>query len=182
MSLTSYDAWALRRIMTGVTAEVDMEAMTATWRPVADRLMGYAAAERVPFLDGHLLARPDGKAVLHALASADPTGAGAVVRGGDRPAMGDAGGHAPGIVDASWPWRGWVAGGALTSLAADPGIGKTLLAMSLARASGRPTPGRTASRRRSHRGRRPSGCPATSISPSSSNWPRTMGCPTTRSC
>ncbi len=37
------------------------------------------------------------------------------------------------ITDASWPWPGWLAGGALTSLAADPGIGKTLLAMTLAR-------------------------------------------------
>jgi hypothetical protein len=37
------------------------------------------------------------------------------------------------FADTSWPWPGWLAGGSLNALASDPGIGKTLLAMSLTR-------------------------------------------------
>ena len=36
------------------------------------------------------------------------------------------------IADTSWPWPGWLAASVLNSLAADPGIGKTILAMNLA--------------------------------------------------
>ena len=37
------------------------------------------------------------------------------------------------MADTTWPWQGWLAGGVLNSLAADPGIGKTIVAMNLAR-------------------------------------------------
>jgi hypothetical protein len=37
------------------------------------------------------------------------------------------------LADVAWPWPGWLAGAALNSLASDPGVGKTLLAMTLAR-------------------------------------------------
>jgi hypothetical protein len=42
--------------------------------------------------------------------------------------------------DTTWPWKGWLAGGVLNSLAADPGIGKTIVAMNLARALWKGTP------------------------------------------
>ena len=36
------------------------------------------------------------------------------------------------MANTSWPWPGWLAGTVLNSLAADPGIGKTVLAVTLA--------------------------------------------------
>ena len=70
------------------------------------------------------------------------------------------------VADTEWLWPGWLAAGVLNALAADPGTGKTILAMDLARrlwfklawpdGQANPMPG----------GRGRCGCPGTVTTPS----------------
>jgi hypothetical protein len=142
MGLTSYEAWVFRRIMTGESVGDEREGLTESWRRVAERLSGCAPEERAPFMDGHLMGRSDGDAIFRALAAADPAGPPPAGDERGRPAWATLADVRPMFAEANWSWLGWLAGSALTALASDPGVGKTLLAMSLARAiwMGQPWP------------------------------------------
>jgi KaiC/GvpD/RAD55 family RecA-like ATPase len=133
MTLTSYEAWVLRRILGGVAIDGDIDGMAAGWRPVAEKLLACPLEDRGTLMDWYLMARSDGDAIFRAVSDAVPSA----------PAPpGEAAEADPSATladvcrldgDRSWPWPGWLPRASLTALASDPGIGKTLLAMTLSR-------------------------------------------------
>jgi hypothetical protein len=142
MTLAPYDAWVLARILADLPVGREMAAMAEPWRGFAERLGTTEPERRSGIFEGYSYSLPDPDVLFGGLEKVRPDGP-PPESGANRPrtyaTLADVRRL---IADASWPWPGWMAGGALTSLAADPGIGKTLLAMSLARLlwEGRPWP------------------------------------------
>ena len=133
MNLPSYDAWVFARIMADQPTNDDLAGVTPELRPLAEGLVLAPARKRAAMLEGFSLGASAPGDLARAIFDADPLGP-APSREADRPARRATLADVRRLVaDASWPWRGWLAGGVLNSLAADPGIGKTLLAMTLAR-------------------------------------------------
>jgi hypothetical protein len=130
---TKYDAWVLSRIMGGLPVGSELAGMTARRRNLAEGLRGQSPDDRRRLLEGFAMGLEDPGAFLQAIVDARPTGP---------PPERDEGtiaganlGHIRRLVESQpWLWPGWLAGGAMTALASDAGIGKTLLALTLARA------------------------------------------------
>jgi hypothetical protein len=142
MAIRSYDAWVLKRIMAGVPLGSEVARVSTRLRRFVQRL-AEAPAERRPWLlEAHALSHADPEEWLTTIAGMDAFGPPPEDDAGSSPADATLADVRRLINDASWPWPGWMAGGALTALAADPGIGKTLLAMTLARTlwNGQPWP------------------------------------------
>lgn len=119
-----------------------MEGMSARWQPFAERLYQTDPDRRPGILEGYAYSLADPDELIDGINDAKPAGP-APESEGDRPPLSATLADVRRLItDASWPWPGWMATGALTSLAADPGIGKTLLAMTLAWTiwDGRPWP------------------------------------------
>jgi hypothetical protein len=131
MRMTNQDAWVLARIMSGRSVGGRVEGISAGFRGLAARLQSSGPDHRQTLLAGFAEAQPDPEALLRAIMAA---GADSDEPPADEP---------PDRVtlegvgrlesDRTWPWPGWLPNGALTAMAADPGIGKTLLAMTLSR-------------------------------------------------
>src|SRR5262245_42359538 len=134
MSFPSYDAWVLARIMADQPINGEVAWVSEAYRPFAEGLAAARPEERAAMRDGFALSVGVSPELSQAIGAADPLGPPPAREEGGRPredaTLADVRRL---ITDANWPWPGWLAGGALTSLAADPGIGKTLLAMTLAR-------------------------------------------------
>jgi KaiC/GvpD/RAD55 family RecA-like ATPase len=98
------------------------------------RLVANEASHRKAVLDGFAAAQAEADRLVQAIVDARPTGpepertADAVARNATLADVRRL------DVDRSWPWHGWLPRGAMTALASDPGVGKTLLAMTLAKA------------------------------------------------
>jgi hypothetical protein len=142
MNLPSYDAWVLARVMANQPIDGQVEAMSEGLRPLARGLAEVRHEQRPAVLGGFTLSADAPADLSRAIFDADPLAAPPEVeaaRPRRRATLADVRRL---VADASWPWRGWLAGGVLNSLAADPGIGKTLLAMTLARTlwTGQPWP------------------------------------------
>ncbi len=142
------DAWVLARLLCGKVSVPDgsIEPVDESdvVRSIAERLRAVESGSRMLVWDGFLAAQADPDAWIDAIGNADPCAPPPEAEGranapvscatlGDLKRM---------VADTSWPWPGWLAGGVLNSLAADPGVGKTILAMNLARVlwHGRPWP------------------------------------------
>ena len=127
----AFDAWTLRRLLTGRDVDGEMRAVSATWRPLADHLSALPVVARQAALDGYLCARTDRDAIVKALAAVDPEGPPPEAESLERCAtLADLRRL---VADDQWLWRGWLAVGVLNGLAADPGTGKTIMAVDLAR-------------------------------------------------
>jgi AAA domain len=145
MSFPSYDAWVLARVMADLPIHGEVALVSEAYRPFAEGLAAARPEKRAAMLDGFALGVGLPPDAARAIGDADPLGpTPARQEGGQTGDREDAtlADVRRLINDANWPWPSWLAGGALTSLAADPGIGKTLLAMTLARIvwTGRPWP------------------------------------------
>jgi hypothetical protein len=132
MSLSSYDAWVLRRILCVQPVNGEVAGVSEAWRPITERLARAQPGERATLFDGFLTGRPDRREIVASVADTDPTGPAPEVSAARASAATLADVRRL-FADTTWPWPGWLAGGSLNALASDPGIGKTLLAMTLAR-------------------------------------------------
>ncbi len=74
MTLPSYDAWVLAKILCGQPVNGELAAMTSPWEPVAGRLAALPEADRQGVWQGFLLAQADPDATIRAVADADPIG------------------------------------------------------------------------------------------------------------
>jgi hypothetical protein len=126
------DAWGLGRILAGHDADDAMADMTVAFRPLAERLASAQPEERSGILDGFSLSLPDSGAFLKAVALADRDGPAPDPEATRPPRCATLASLRSLMADTPWRWPGWLAPGALNALAADPGVGKTLLAMTLA--------------------------------------------------
>jgi AAA domain len=130
---TTYDAWVLSRIMGGLPVGSEVAGMTAPMRNLAEGLRGKDPDHRGRLLEGFAIGLEQPSEFLQSIVDARPTGPAPEPDAGTTPGahLGDV----RRIFDSHpWLWPGWLAGGAMTALASDAGIGKTLLALTLARA------------------------------------------------
>ena len=173
MKIGPRDAWIIARLLGGrvpvAPGGIEPILESERVRPLADRLRETATDQRASIWKGFLTGRPDRDDWSGPVGEADPA---APPPPEDAPT---AAGISPRanlddlkrlVADTSWPWPGWLAGGVLNTLAADPGVGKTILAMNLARIPGRAVPGPTARPTRSRPGPGRCGSPATATIPS----------------
>jgi hypothetical protein len=133
------DAWVLARLLCGksTTPSGGLEPVDESdvIHRLADQLRATAPRARLLIWSGFLAGRVDCEGWVDVVAAADPHG------GPPEEVRPAADPHACAtlddlkrmVTDTSWPWPGWLAAGVINSLAADPGVGKTLLAMNLAR-------------------------------------------------
>ena len=132
-SMTERDAWTLARIVADQPIDDAVGGMTPAWRPLAETLAASDPDERLPTLRGYSLksfGKPDalGLARTHvriAGPAPDPEVS-------QPPRCATLASVRSLMADKPWLWTGWLAPAVLNSLAANPGIGKTLLAMTLA--------------------------------------------------
>jgi hypothetical protein len=122
----------LARIWAGQDADEAMAGMSATWRRLAERLATAPPEQRQAMLDGFSLSLPDPGAFLKAVALADRDGPAPDPGAARPPRCATLASVRSLMADTPSPWPGWLAAAVLNALAADPGIGKTILAMSLA--------------------------------------------------
>lgn len=128
-----FESWVLARIVADLPVDgADLAAVSGPWRPLAERLAAVRPDQRVPILDGFRLAQPDPDAIVQALASVRPDG--------PPPAAGSAPRRFATCADLvrfqpadAWIWPGWLPSSRVVGIAAAEGVGKTRLALDLAR-------------------------------------------------
>lgn len=140
-TIAGYDAWVASRAMAGLAADSELAGVSEAMRPLVTRLLANDPMRRQAVLDGFAAAQPDPMRLIRAIVDARPTDP--PPEPTDEAPPGATLSHVRRLVaDRTWPWPGWIPGGALTALASDPGVGKTLLVMSIAQRlwHGRPWP------------------------------------------
>lgn len=151
-----FDAWVLARLMAGLTVGgVDLVPMSPVWRRLADRLAIARSEQRAAMLDGYLAGRPDGDAIVIAVANSDPTGPPPLSVEAHRgaTAAGTAAAAASPVTtaqliraaditprDVEWLWSGRVPLGMLSLWSGDPKLGKSYASLGLAAAVSRGAP------------------------------------------
>jgi hypothetical protein len=126
------DLWGLARTIAGRDPDEAMAGMSASWRPLAELLTSSRPEDHQAILRGFSLRLDDPDAFLKAVALADRDGPAPAPEADRRPRCATLANVRSLMSDKPWPWPGWLAAAVLNSLAADPGIGKTLLAVTLA--------------------------------------------------
>ena len=140
MKISPREAWIISRLLCGrVTVpdgQVEPLDESDRVRPLADQLRSSELRFRFSIWKGFLTGRTDRDDWRLPVGDADPAGPpppeGDGPGGEDEP-LATLDDIKQMVSDTSWPWPGWLAGGVLNTLAADPGVGKTILAMNLAR-------------------------------------------------
>jgi hypothetical protein len=135
------DAWVLARLLCGQPTKPHEDAApldgSDAIRRLTDTMRTKDPDSRMLVWDGFLAGQAVPEIWIKAVESVDPCAPPPV-----EPDGAESNGHVSCatlgdlrrmVADTSWPWPGWLAGGVLNSLAADPGVGKTILAMNLAR-------------------------------------------------
>src|SRR3954447_11839906 len=69
-----FDAWVLRRLLTGAALDGEPEAVSEPWRPIADHLAALPVDDRLDAWKASLADRDDRDQVILALATVDPQG------------------------------------------------------------------------------------------------------------
>jgi hypothetical protein len=135
-------AWALRRLLTGMPVNGELESLPATFRPLGELLAGLGPEQRGAAWEGFLAGRADADALVNALAAVDPTGAPPEAVTGD-----DEAAHRPRFKltraadvtcrPVDWLWQDRVPRGMLSLFAGDPKLGKSLVTLACAAAVSR---------------------------------------------
>jgi hypothetical protein len=100
MTVSSYDAWVLSRILVDLPINGELAGVSDRWRALAKRLLAYPPTMRRGVLDGFAAAQPDPMALVQAILDARPTGPAS-----ERPV--DVGERAPRWrMSAGWTWTG----------------------------------------------------------------------------
>jgi hypothetical protein len=124
------DAWTIRRLQAGLEINGELQEVSPGLRPIVEYLAGLPLESRSVAWAGYLCASGDPAGLVRQLAAADPEGPAPAAEAPRRCAtLADV---RRVLTDTTWPWPGWPATGVLNALASDPGIGKTVLAASLA--------------------------------------------------
>ncbi len=134
MSVSLFDAWIVARLLFGQPVTDDeLAAASGTIRPLAARLVAEPDPDRRQAIwEGFSLNLRDPAEWRKAVALADRDGPAPIPEANRPPRCATLATVRRIMADTPWPWPGWLAAAVLNSLAADPGIGKTILAMSLA--------------------------------------------------
>jgi hypothetical protein len=120
---------ALARLASGEPLNGERQSLTGPVRRLADQMDEIPAEARQVAFQGFKAAFGD--ELAKALASIDPAGPPPEAEPAERCAtLSDLRRL---VADDQWLWKGWLAVGVLNGLAADPGTGKTILAVELAR-------------------------------------------------
>src|SRR5689334_11749109 len=72
--VTTFDAWAMRRLLTGHVLNGELEEVSRPLRRVAVHLAGLPRESRSVAFDGYLAGRDDAAKIIETLAGVDPTG------------------------------------------------------------------------------------------------------------
>jgi hypothetical protein len=127
-----FDAWVLARILSdqpNLNGEVDV--VSARWKSLAERLAATPLEGRQLVWDGFLAGRPDSEAIVSAVAQVDPLGPAPPI---DPPRQFATCADILKLeTGAQWTWKGWLPSARVVGIAAGEGVGKTRLAMDLAR-------------------------------------------------
>ncbi|WP_435009928.1 AAA family ATPase [Tundrisphaera lichenicola] len=133
MRLNDLDAWVIARVVADMPVNGEMQAVSAMFQTIAAHLLTLPAEARQFALDGFLLYPGiDRDAAYLAIDSTDPSGPPPEVAGKlTRPAnLADLRRMMSG---SQWVWEGWIPASRISGIAAFEGVGKTRLAMDLAR-------------------------------------------------
>jgi hypothetical protein len=131
MLIRPRDAWTLARLMIGHDLNGELDGLQPPWDRVGTHLAGLPADKRQDALAAvrAIVSDPDGLTL--ALANADPEGP---------PPEAETFEEAATLADlraiaesTPWVWPGWIPGARIVGLAATEGVGKTRLALDLAR-------------------------------------------------
>jgi hypothetical protein len=125
------DAWILARLMSDQPLNGELASMTEAFRPLVAMLAAVALEHRQTALNAFLVGQPGADEIIAAMAQADPMGPPPVIEPPRRFAT---------CADvmrlettAPWTWKGWLPSARVIGIAAGEGVGKTRLAMDLAR-------------------------------------------------
>ena len=140
MSISPYDAWAMGHVLAhGLTPE-RLEGVSPRWKASAERLAGKPVEARGAEFNAILarLPKDEADALEAAMDAIDSDGPAPPVEpqlpeatvGRMFATLADV---AKEVSSQPWFWRDWIASGVLNVVAADPGTGKTRLALDLAR-------------------------------------------------
>jgi hypothetical protein len=131
MSVSPIDAWTIRRLLTGQSLNGEPRTLSGPFRQLAAHLDVLPTRARQTAFDGFLCGRSDGETLVKALADVDPS---------SPPPEPEPAARCATLTDVrrlmaddQWLWKAWLAVAVLNGLAADPGTGKTIMAMDLAR-------------------------------------------------
>jgi hypothetical protein len=133
LMIHAFDAWALRRLLIGEALNGGLEAVSEPLRRGAVHLAARPPEARPEAFQAFLcgLPREASDALVKRMAEVDPMQpppeAGLTARCATLADLRRL------VAEARWVWPGWLAAGVLNALAADPGTGKTVMAMDLAR-------------------------------------------------
>jgi hypothetical protein len=129
--MTRLDAWTLARLVAGLSVNGELQAVSESFGPIARHLADLAVEDRRIALDGFLLGSVDGERIALAIDAINPEGPPLETEPPARPAnLGDL---ERVMAESQWVWEGWIATARIAGIAAFEGVGKTRLAMDLAR-------------------------------------------------
>jgi AAA domain len=126
-----FDAWTLAALLAGEPVNGELQALSERFRRVADHLAALPVGDRQGAWNAFLCGFPEPGKIIKAVADADPTGPPPEADPPARPAT---------LADvrkvmaySQWLWEGYIPAARLAGIAAYEGVGKTRLAMDLAR-------------------------------------------------
>jgi hypothetical protein len=129
-ALTDHDAWVFSRIMSDQPINGEMAAVSRSWKELAELLAATPSDERQDGLRWALVGRFDRDAFLGAVALHDPNGPAPTE---EQPRFATCADILRLETTEPWTWKGWLPSARVVGIAAGEGVGKTRLAMDLAR-------------------------------------------------
>ena len=132
MKMTPYDAWAFARLLAGYSLGAALEFVSKGFAALAERLDGMAPEDRDQAWNVALsLRETDREAFTLQVVGADPESPPPKVEVPARPAnLGDI---RRVMSQEQWLWEGWIPKSRISGISAAEGVGKTRMAMDLAR-------------------------------------------------
>ena len=125
------DVWALARLRSVEADDVDLGAVSETFRPLASYLFRLPLVGRQEAWDAFMSGRPDQDAILKAIFDIDPS---ARVPEAEEPERwATAADFRRLMAESRWAWEGWIAADGIMGVAGFEGTGKTRFALDLCR-------------------------------------------------
>lgn len=127
------DAWTIGGLLCGTLPDDSAIVVADRYRPLAEGLVGLDPALRRGAWEAFMWGQQDPDDLVLALAGVDPTGPPPATEVGSGRSFATLADIARVVANQTYLWPGWIAGGVLNALAAEPGTGKTRFALDLAR-------------------------------------------------
>ena len=131
--MTHRDHWAFARLLAVDAVNGELEAVSVSFRRLADHLAGLTLVERQAAFDAYLCnyTKEVAGSIVKALADIDPIAL--PPEAGELASYATLADIARIMSDQPWLWEGWIARDVLNVVASEPGTGKTRFAFDLAR-------------------------------------------------